>query len=149
MNLAPFDMDRQNSGINPGSAYGVSHESDNDTLKVFVRGSVPLSEVTAHVTRFQDVWIAHSKILWDLREFDPSEVTSSDILNIQHAFAEIMALRAGSRSAVLIGKELDLVARITLALSENQDGSIQLRTFLDETQSLSWLGAVASGEEST
>lgn len=139
MNLAPFDMDSQNSGSNPRQATGLSHETENGILKVFVRGSVALSDVTAYVTRYQDIWTAHSRILWDLREFDPSALSSSDILNIQHAFGEILDLRTVGRSAVLISKELDLVVRVALALGDDQRQPIQLSSFLDESQALTWL----------
>ena len=146
MNLAQLDMESQNSGNTPKTT-GISHETENATLKVLLRGSVALSEVTAYVTRYQDVWIAHSKVLWDLRGFDPSGVSSNDILNIRHAFGEIMELRTGGRSAVLVSKELDLVARVALALGENHEGPVQLRSFLDETQALKWLEEGSSNAE--
>lgn len=132
-------MDRQKGSGGSGDAAGVTHEVHNDTLQVYVRGSVDLPTITAYATRHQDVWSSHSKILWDLRNFDPSGISSKDILNIQHAFAEIMNLRAGGRSAVLVNKELDLVARVAMALPENQNSPIELRSFLDEALAREWL----------
>ncbi len=136
-------MGRQNSGGSNEKVAGLSHESENGTLTVFVRGSVSLATATAYATRHQQTWSAHDRILWDLRDFDPSGVTSSDILNIQHAFAEIMDLRTGGRSALLVGKELDQVARVALALyeskGEKQAGPITVRSFQNAAQAVEWL----------
>jgi len=135
-------MDRQKSSGGGGDAPGVTHEVRNDTLHVCVRGSVDLPAITAYATRHQDVWPSHAKILWDLRKFDPSGISSKDILNIPHAFAEIMNLRAGGRSAVLVSKELELVTRVAMALFENQPAQIELRSFLDEAVAKEWLDEI-------
>ena len=132
-------MDRQKSSGGKGDAAGVTHEVRNDTLHVYVSGSVDLPTVTAYATRHQDVWSSHSKILWDLRKFDPSGVSSKDILNIPHAFAEVMSLRAGGRTAVLVNKEMELVARVAMAIYEDQNAPIELRSFLDEAAARDWL----------
>jgi hypothetical protein len=132
-------MDGQNSSNDKRDAAGISHMACNGTLRVSVSGSVELQTVTAYVIRHQEIWAAHAWILWDLRQFDPSGITSADILNIRHAFGEIMDLRAGGRSAILVSKELDLVVRVAMALQPQQDSPVELRSFLDEADALAWL----------
>ena len=134
-------MDRQKDSTGGGAAGSISHEVLEGTLWVRVVGSLDLTDVTAYVTRHQAEWASRDRILWDLRNFDPSGVTSNDILNIQHAFGEIMELRAGGRSAVVLRKELDLVVRVAMALREHQSGHIELRSFLDEAEAVAWLEA--------
>jgi len=138
MDSAFLTMDRQNSSGN-GKAGKITHEVNNGVLRVILTGSVNLSAATAYATLHQSDWMENTRILWDLLLFDPSGVTSQDILNIQHAFAEIMSLRPGGRSAVLVNKELDLVARVTLALSDERESPIAVRSFLDEEEAILWL----------
>ncbi len=139
MNLARFDMDGQNSSECGGNTAGISHEASEGTLRVTVTGSVSLQTVTAYVTRNQEEWAAHAKVLWDLRQFDPTGVTSQDILNIRHAFGEIIEMRAGGRSAVVVSKELDLVVRVAMALREHNVGHLEIRSFLEEADAQAWL----------
>ena len=141
MNLAPFDMDGQDSSGGPEDTPGITHRICNGTLLVIVSGSVSLQAITAYVTRHQEVWAAQKKVLWDLRQFDPSGVTSADILNIPHAFGEIIDMRAGGRSAVLVSKELNLVVKVAMALRQEGDFPLEIRSFLDEAEALSWLEA--------
>lgn len=132
-------MDHQNNSGCNGETAGLSHEVQGGILRVSVRGSVGLQTATTYATRHQTVWSEHERILWDLRQFDPSGITSKDILNIQHAFAEIMTLRPGGRSAVLVGEELHVVVRVAMALREEQTTPLHIRAFLDEQEALSWL----------
>ena len=138
-NLAPFDMDCQKNAGGNGVTAGIKHQSQNGVLRVSVWGSVALSDVTAYVTRHQDEWAAHARVCWDLREFDPSGITSADILNIRHAFAEILDLRSGGRSAVIVSRELNLVTKVAMAMSENRQGPVDVRSFLDPSAALAWL----------
>jgi hypothetical protein len=132
-------MDGQNSSDDKNDAASVSHRVCNGTLRVIVSGSARLQTITAYVTRHQEIWAAYARILWDLRPFDPSGITSTDILNIRHAFGEIMELRAGGRSAILVSKELNLVVKIAMALHPEQDSPVALRSFLNEADALAWL----------
>ena len=132
-------MDGQNSGNHNRDAPGISHKACDGTLRVFVRGSVELQTVTAYVVRHQEIWAASTRILWDLRQFDPSGITSADILNIGHAFGEIMDLRAGGRSAILVSQELNLVVKVAMALHPLQESPVELRSFLDQADALAWL----------
>lgn len=131
-------MDSQNESGN-GNGGHISHEVRDGILWVSVTGRVSLSTATTYATVHQDLWQGSTRILWDLRAFDPSGVSSQDILNIQHAFAEIAAGRAGGRSAVLVGKELDLVARVAITLSDRPDKPITVRSFLDSEDACRWL----------
>ena len=131
-------MDGHDSCRN-GNDGRITHEVRSGILWVILTGSVSLPAVTAYATLHQDLWSENSKILWDLRAFDPSGISSQDILNIQHAFAEVMALRPGGRSAVVVGKELDLVARVALALWDDQGSPVNIRSFLDDESACSWL----------
>ena len=132
-------MDGQNSSDDRTDAASITHKVCNGTLRVIVSGSVGLQTMTTYVTRHQETWVANARILWDLRQFDPSGITSADILNIRHAFGEIMEMRAGGRSALLVSKELDLVARVALALHPEQESPIEIQSFLAEADALAWL----------
>jgi hypothetical protein len=134
-------MDGQDSSGCPEAAASITHRICRGTLKVIVSGPVGLQDVTAYVTRHQEIWAAHDKVLWDLRQFNPSGVSSADILNIRHAFGEIIDMRAGGRSAVLVSKDLNLVVRVAMALREDRDFPLEMRSFLDEAEALSWLDA--------
>ena len=133
--LTGLTMDSQTHGKDPK----ISHEEQHDLLRVSVAGPATLSFVTAYTTRFQDVWSRHPRILWDLRCADPTALSSDDILNINHAFGEIMDLRRGGRTALLIGKEVELIARIAIALCEGRDAPVTFRTFLDQEEALAWI----------
>ena len=139
MNLAPFEMDCSNNAGGDGSSAGINHKSQDGILRVSVQGSIALSDLTVYVTRHQEDWVAHDKVCWDLRHFDPSGITSSDILNIRHAFGEILEQKGSGRSAIVVSKELDLVTRVAMSLSENQQGPITIRSLLDLSEALSWL----------
>ncbi len=128
-------MDSQTDGKEPT----ISHEEHDGLLRVAVAGLATLSFVTAYATRFQDVWTRHPRILWDLRGADPTALSSEDILNINHAFGEIMDLRAGGRTALLISKDVELIAKIAIALCEGQEAPVTLRAFLDEQEALDWV----------
>ncbi len=132
-------MDRQKGGTSEKNSEAVSHELTDDYLHVTVTGFVELSTITSYVTKYQDLWTESGCVLWDLRKVDPTGVTSQDILNIDHAFAEIMNLRRGGSTAILISKELDLVARIAIALSDDMDSPIRIRSFLKEKEAIAWL----------
>ena len=131
-------MDSQNDS-GDGNGGHIYHEMRDGILWVILTGRVSLSTATTYATVNQDLWQGSPRILWDLRAFDPSGVSSQDILNIQHAFAEIAAGRAGGRSAVLVGKALDLVARVAITLSDRPDKPVAVRSFLDEEDARRWL----------
>ena len=117
----------------------ISHEERDGLLEVTVAGPATLSFVTAYVTRFQDVWTRFPRTLWDLRDADPTALTSEDILNINHAFAEVMDLHPGARTALLIRKDVELIAKIAIALCEGRDAPVALRAFLDAGEAEDWL----------
>ncbi len=122
-----------------GNDGGISHEVRGGILRVVLTGSVSLTAATAYATLHQELWSANPGILWDLRAFDPSGISSQDVLNIPHAFAEVMALRPGGRSAVVVGKELDLVARVAIALYDDQENPVTVRSFLEKSAACDWL----------
>ncbi|MEM8769868.1 MAG: hypothetical protein AAGE43_20720 [Pseudomonadota bacterium] len=128
-------MDSQTDGKEPT----ISHEEQDGLLRVVVAGPATLAFVTAYATRFQDVWSRYQRILWDLRGADPTVLSSEDILNVNHAFGEIMDLRAGGRTALLISKDVELIAKIAIALCEGRDAPVTLRAFLDEPEALVWV----------
>lgn len=133
-------MDSQR--IDRGSDGTISHEPRGGLLRVNVSGLVELSTITAYVIRHQQIWTEHSRVLWDLRKTDPTAVTSQDLLNIRHAFAEIMSKRRGGRTAVVVSRDLDLVARLTIALSDDQEAPVTIRSFLREKDAISWLNEI-------
>lgn len=132
-------MDRQ-KGSTTGDGDGtITHEVRDGILRVIAEGPAVLQTVTTYAVRHQDLWAAHQAILWDLRKLDPSRLSSQDVLNIDQAFAEVMTLKPGGQSAILINKELDLVARIAIALGERQGTPVRIRSFLKEKEAINWL----------
>ena len=133
-------MDSQRIDRNSGGP--ISHEISDGLLRVNVAGVVELAAITAYVIRHQQIWTEHRRVLWDLRKTDPAAVTSQDLLNIRHAFAEIMSKRRGGRTAVVVSRDLDLVARLTIALSDDQESPVTIRSFLREKDAISWLNEI-------
>lgn len=132
-------MDSQR-GNNTGDGDGtITHEVRDGILHVILEGSVVLQSATVYAVRHQDLWTTHQAILWDLRKLDPRRLNSQDVLNVDQAFAEVMTLRPGGQSAILINKELDLVARIAIALVDRQHTPVQIRSFLKEKEAIRWL----------
>lgn len=129
-------MDRQRDSDSEGT---ITHEVRDGILRVCLEGLVGLSEATTYAVRHQELWSAHSAILWDLRKLDPSRMNSQDVLNVDQAFGEIMRERPGGRSAILINKELDLVTRIAIALGDQKDAKVTIRSFLKEKDAINWL----------
>lgn len=127
------------SDVNTGNGRTISHELTDGLLRVTVTGSVELSTITSHVVKHQQLWAENKRVLWDLRKVDPSGISSQDILNIKHAFAETMLLRRGGNSAILISPELDLVARIAITLSDDMNSNVKIRSFLKEKEAIAWL----------
>ena len=119
----------------------ISHESQEDLLFVTVEGLVEIPYLTRYVTSHQVVWKKYPGILWDLRDIDPSRITSDDVLNLHHSFAEIAHLRSGGRTALLVSTDLELIAKIAVALCETHHTPIELKTFLDENEAIGWLKA--------
>ena len=132
-------MDRQKNSGNNDSGGTVSHELADGLLRVTVQGTVELSAITSHVIKHQNLWAENELVLWDLRKVDPIGISSQDILNIKHAFAETSILGRGGSSAILISSELDLVARIAVTLSDNMKSPVKIRSFLKEKEAVAWL----------
>lgn len=119
----------------------ISHESSDGLLKVKVSGPVELQAVTMYTTRFQDVWTRHDRVLWDLSDVDPSAITSDDILNLNHAFDEILRLRAGGKTAVIVAKDLELIANVAIGLCDANSAPVTFSAFLEEDEAIVWLNA--------
>jgi hypothetical protein len=56
------------------------------------------------------------------------------------SFRELTKLRAGDRSAVLVQKEFEVIARFIVA--ETQASPVEFRVFLSEEDALAWLRAI-------
>ena len=120
----------------------ISHASANGILTVRLKGKVDLDLLTQYVTRHREVWVQHACILYDLLELDLRVVTADYVLKLPDSFREINKLRAGGRTAALVPKELELIAKFTEADYETQDPPVEYRTFLHEEDALAWLRTI-------
>ena len=115
------------------------HETSDGLLRAKITGPVEIQNVTMYTTRYQDVWARHDRVLWDLSAVDPSAITSDDVLNLNHAFDEILKLREGGKTAVIVAKDLELVANVALGLCESNHPPVTFNVFLDEDEAVAWL----------
>ena len=74
-------------------------------------------------------------------EMDLSVVTADAVIKVPDSFREMTKLRAGGRSAVLVQKEFELIARFVVADFETQAAPVEFRTFLHGEEALAWLRA--------
>ena len=115
------------------------HEAGEDILRVTISGPLDLPRITSYLIQHQEDWSGKKAVLWDLRQADPTPLTSQDILNLDQAFAGIFEMRAGARTALLVGKELETIARISIALYEEREVPITFNSFCRESEAIAWL----------
>ena len=125
---------------NPDSR--ISHASADGILTVKLKGRVDLDLLTKYVAQHTEMWAQHPCILWDMLELDLSGVTADEVIKVPDSFRELTKLGAGGRSAVLVQKEFELIARFIVADYESQDSPIESRIFLHEEDALAWLRAI-------
>ncbi len=120
----------------------VTHWSANGILTVRVEGPVDVESLIRYAHKHKDVWVEHACILWDFRLLDPSVLTSESIKNLPETFSAIHGLRAGGRTALLVRKSLELIAKIIVVQNEANDAPVEHRSFCSEADAISWLGAI-------
>ncbi len=120
----------------------ISHTSADGILAVKVKGRVDLDLLTKYVAQHKEAWVQHACILWDMLELDLSGVTADEVIKVPDSFRELTKLGAGGRSAVLVQKEFELIARFIVADYESQDSPIESRIFLHEEEALAWLRGI-------
>ncbi len=120
----------------------ITHCSANGILVVRVEGPADVDSLVNHAHQYQDVWVQHACILYDFTLLEPEALTSAAIRNIPESFDEITELRTGGRTALLVQKDLELIARFVAAQSETTHGRIEIRTFCSEVDAISWLQAI-------
>ena len=120
----------------------ISHASAKGILTVKFEGRVDLDSLTKYIAQHREAWIKHACILYDMLEVDLSVVTADYVVKLPDSFREINKLRAGGRTAGLVTKEFELIAKFVVADYETQDFPVEYRTFLDEEEALAWLRAI-------
>ena len=125
---------RNPSIITHCSAYGI--------LVVLVEGSTNIVSLVNYAYQHRDVWVEHACIMYDLTLLDPEALTSAAIKNIPELFAKITEQRVGGRTALLVQKDLELIAKFVVAQSETAHGRIEIRTFCTKVDAISWLRAI-------
>lgn len=103
-----------------------------------------MQSLARYAVRHQHLWPVHAGVIWDLRNLDPSAITTEDLLNIEHSFADVLAIRAdiGRRAALLIAPEMETLAGMALAYCIERRLPVDTAAFLDEPEARSWLLAV-------
>lgn len=107
-----------------------------------MEGPVNIDSLVNYVRQHKDEWVQRACILYDFTLLDPEALTSAAIKNVPESFAEITELRAGGRTALLVPKDLELIAKFVAAQSETSHGRIEIRTFCSEVDATSWLRAI-------
>ena len=120
----------------------ISHTSADGILTVKVKGRVPFDSLTKYVAQHREVWVQHPCILYDALGLDLSGVTTDEIIKLPESSREITKLRAGGRTAVLVQKEFELIAKFIVADFESQDSRPEFRIFLHEEDAVAWLRAI-------
>ena len=120
----------------------ISHASADGILIVKVKGRVRFDSLTKYVAQHREVWVQHACVLYDMLEMDLSVVTADAVIKVPDSFREMTKLRAGGRSAVLVQKEFELIARFVVADFETQAAPVEFGVFLSEEDALAWLRAI-------
>lgn len=121
------------------SEAGISHNSSDGILTCTVEGGVSVVDMTTFAVRIQDEFVRHKLVLWDIRSAQlVRSMSSRDLMNLRHSFAEILELRSG-RTAILVREELFELTN--LVITQFQDTGVKFRVFTDEPQTLAWLRA--------
>ena len=127
-------MQNPNSRISLASADGI--------LTVKLKGRVDLDLLAEYITQHREAWVQHPCILYDTLELDLSGVTADEILQLPESSRETIELRAGGRSAILVKKEFEVIAKYLVVGYESIDSPVELRTFLHEEDAVAWLRAI-------
>ncbi len=120
----------------------ISHASTDGILTVRVAGRVAIDTLAGYALMHQDVWALHPCILWDLIELDPRDITSDAVLRMPELFARIHQLRAGGRTALLIQKDAEFLAKIIIAQAETTNAPVEQCAFCSKENALAWLRAI-------
>ena len=120
----------------------ISHASADGILTVKLEGRVDLDLLTEYVTQHREAWVQHPCVLYDMLELDLSVVTADYVVKLPDSFREINKLRAGGRTAGLVTKEFELIAKYIVADYETQDFPVEFRVFLSEEDAVAWLRAI-------
>ncbi len=122
------------------SESGISHNSADGVLTCKVKGGASVVDLTSYAVTIQDEFIRHKAVLWDIREAQLARSMSSrDLMNLHHSFAEILELRNSGRTAILVRDELYDIT--SLVITQFADTGVQFRVFTDERQTMAWLRA--------
>ena len=125
------------------NANSITHGSANGILVVLVAGRADVDSLVNYAHQYQDEWVQHACILWDLRALDPMALTSAAIHDLPESFAAIIDLRTGGRTALLVTKDLELIANFIVVQAEMKNGQrVEHRAFCSEEDATSWLQAI-------
>jgi hypothetical protein len=84
-----------------------------------------------------------SRILWDVREADFSEITPQDILEHVKSTKQLIAdARRGGKTAVVLGKDMlgFGLSRMRETYFEMEDVPVAMQTFTNIDEAMEWLG---------
>jgi hypothetical protein len=95
------------------------------------------------ITRYYESKTVTSRILWDVREADFSQISRQDILDHVKSTTQLIAeYRKGGKTAVVLDRDmLGLgLSRMRETYFEMEDVPVAMQTFTSMEEALEWLG---------
>jgi len=117
----------------------VTHEVQRDVLCIRLAGRAGVNVLMDHVMAHLDEWVAHDRLIYDLREWNVDSLTTESFRDLPRSFAPVHAQRKTGKAAILIAPHLEELAKILLALYEAENLPVQLAYFFEREPAETWL----------
>lgn len=121
----------------------VTHETREGVLTVTLVGRAGVQVLTSYVAEHIDEWVAHDKLIYDLRRWDLDSLTVDAFRGLPESFSAVHQRRAAGRAALIIQPHLEELANILVAIYESGSLPVELAYFFELEPAESWLQASA------
>lgn len=130
-----------NSRQRSNTLANVSHEIQSGMLVVKLVGRAGVQVLINYVDENLDEFVAHDRLIYDLREWDVDSLTVDSFRNLPESFAPVHERRPSGRAALLIEPHLSELADILIAIYESGELPVQLAYFFEPEPAEDWLRA--------
>lgn len=121
----------------------VTHETREGVLTVTLVGRAGVQILTNYVAEHIGEWVAHDKLIYDLRRWDLDSLTVDAFHGLPESFSAVHKLRAAGRAALVIQPHLEELANILIAIYESSNLPVELAYFFELEPAESWLAALS------
>ncbi|MEM8767807.1 MAG: hypothetical protein AAGE43_10210 [Pseudomonadota bacterium] len=117
----------------------VSHKISDGVLIVRMHGRVSLNLLRNYVTEHVSEFAAHDRLIYDLRDWDVSALTTESLMNADNVFTEVHALRKQGRAALIIQQHMEELGRIFVAVYESKEVPVDIGLFSTDAEADQWV----------